>query len=357
MVKKSGLGQPDDFFKNSKIPKTPKLSQMREGDKASFIIRPDNTLLPHLPCDGIQINDNPNLNIIGKAGRQQGEVVLYNPVADLNYRSQYQRYLRSLWLAPSHVQEEGNKITYFFCSSLSPTGYWEVVVGGGGTYIHFTPPVLTIICPRPFKLQDYVKVETDGNSAIWTQQQGRVTIISPTYGDGSLNPTVAIIGNRSPLDPPILLLAELEDNPKAFDYLVIRTTVTEIVDGVSGMESPVVCDGGPQLTIPCSFAPIPSTPNTAFFWNSGSIEITWNPPPSHQQWVTEYRLQQDIDGSYQTVQSISPTNRRAAVSQGNYYRILTIFNTLGVGYLTSCTIGRNRVYCESVKLKPLIYRL
>ncbi len=25
--------------------------------------------------------------------------------------------------------------------------------------------------------------------------------------------------------------------------------------------------------------------------------------------------------------------------------------------LTSCTIGRKRVYCESVKLKPLIYRL
>ncbi|MBO3463113.1 fibronectin type III domain-containing protein [Aetokthonos hydrillicola Thurmond2011] len=340
MVKKSGLGRQDDFSKNSKIPQVPKLSQLREGDRASFILRPDNSLLPHLPCDGIQINDNPDLRITGKGGRQVGENILYDPAQELNYRSQYQRYLRSLWYAPSYTEEKNNKITYFFCSSSSPTGYWEVVVGGGGTYLNFAPPVLTIICPRPFNLQDYVALDTDGESIAWSQQQGRTTIISPAGGNGSLNPTIVIVGTRSPLDPPILLLAELEDNTSVFNYLLIRTTVAEIVDGMSGMESGLVVDGGPQLTIPCSFAPIPGTPNTAFTWSSGTIEITWNPPPSHSSWITEYRLQQDIDGSYQTVQSISPTNRRATVGLGNYYRILTIFNVLGRGYSAteSCRI-------------------
>lgn len=345
MGRKSGIGRnSDDFdFNKSKPKPPPKLSQIRENSKTSFYLKPDPTIFPEDPCGNLHIGDIPDLNIIGKPGRQFGETVLYDPVQRVNYLSISDRYERSLNLLPVKISEEGNTTTYYFCSDLSPSGFWEVVIGGGGTYINFTNPILTIICPRPFRLQDYTGVETDGTSVKWTQTQGRITIVSPASGEGSLNPFISIIGNRTPLDPPILLLAELEDNPAAFDFLVIRTTITEVVDGVSGNEGAIAPNAGPVYKIPCLFSPLPDTPNTAYCWVSGSIEITWN-PPSDYLWISEYQLQENIGGTYQTIQTI-PGNaeRRATVELGKYYRILTINNVLGRGYAVteSCRIFFN----------------
>jgi hypothetical protein len=341
MARKSGLGREDDFdFNKSKPKQPPKLSEKRPGDRTSFYLRPDPTLFPKDPCDSVHIsNDLPNLNILGKGGRQFGDLVLYDPIQKKNYLSQSDRYERSLNILPANVIERDGKTIYLFCSSTSPTGFWEVTVGGAGTYLRFTPPILTIICPRPLALKDLTVVETDGTSIKWTQTQGRLTIVSPSSGEGSLNPDIFIIGNRSPLDPPILLEAELEDNPSFFDILVIRTTIAEEFDGVSGMEA-ITIDGGPLFTIPCLFSPLPNAPNTAYCWDSGSIEITWNSPP-YSQWLVEYRVQQNIGGVYQTIATI-PTNneRRATVFQGNYYRILAVFNSLNAGYSAteSCRI-------------------
>jgi hypothetical protein len=339
MASKSGLGREDDFnFNKSKPKPPPKLSDIRQGDRTSFLIRPDKSLYPQNPCDNIHINNTPDLRITGKGGREFGDVVLYNPVQKLNYLSQSDRYERSLNLLPNKIEEKNGKTIYYFCSSNSPSGFWEVTVGSG-TFLRFTPQVLTIVCPRPFKLQDLVKLETDGTSIKWTQTQGRLTIVSPSIGDGSLNPDIFIIGNRTPFDPPILLEAELEEDPNVFDILAIRTTLTEVFDGMSGSETHII-DGGPLFTIPCLFAPLSGTPNTAYCWESGNIEITWN-PPQYSKWLVEYRFQQNIDGIYQTI-AIIPTasERRATVAFGNYYRILTIFNTLGAGYSVtkSCQI-------------------
>ena len=343
MPKKSGLGRQDDFdFGKAKPSKIKSLQQLRESDRTSFYLPPKTDLAPHDPCGNIHINDNPDLMILGKGGRQVGDLVLYDPIQEKNYLSQFSRYEDSIRLLPSDIFEQDNKTYYRFCSSDSPNGFWQVEVGGGGTYISFTPPVLTIICPRPFSLADLVKLTTDGTSIKWTQQQGRTTIISPITGDGSLNPTIAIIGVRSPLDPPILLLAELEDNSSIFTYLAIRTTVTEVVDGQSGMESPLIIDGGPDLTIPCnSFAPILRSSGTAFVWSSGTIDITWSPPPSNQAWIDSYLFQQDIDGVYETITTVSKSDRRATVSLGGYYRIVAVFNILGRGYsfTESCHIS------------------
>ncbi|RUR77023.1 hypothetical protein PCC6912_39820 [Chlorogloeopsis fritschii PCC 6912] len=334
MARKSGLGREDDFsFKKDKIKQPPKLSQIRESTQASFYIKPDPTLYPKDPCDIIHVSDDlPNLDIIGKPGRQFGETVLYDPVQKVNYLSQSDRYDRSINTYPVGTIERDGKTIYLFCSSQSPTGFWEVTVGGGGTFLEFSNPILTIICPRPFSLQEFTDVLTDGTAANWTQLQGRLTIVSPSSGSGSLNPDIFIIGSRTPTDPPILLLAELEGNPSAFDILVIRTTVADMIDGLSGMENAIAPNTGPNFTIPCSFTPLPGAPNTAFCWVSGTIEITWNPPPD-SLWVTEYQLQQNINGTYQTIRVIPRIQeRRVTVELGVYYRILAINNVLGAGY-------------------------
>jgi hypothetical protein len=340
MARKSGLGREDDFnFNKSKPKPPPKLSDIRQGDRTSFLIRPDKSLYPQDPCDNIHINDTPDLRIFGKGGREFGDIVLYDPVQKLNYLSQGDRYERSLNLLPNKIEEKNGKTIYYFCSSNSPSGFWEVTVGSGGTFLRFTPQVLTIICPRPFKLQDLIAVETDGTSIKWMQTQGRLTIVSPSIGDGSLNPDIFIVGGRTPFDPPILLEAELEDNPDIFDILAIRTTLTEEFDGVSGMEV-IAIDDGPLFVIPCLFAPLPGIPNTAYLWESGSIEITWS-PPQYSKWVVEYRLQQNVGGVYQTVAVIPvSTERRVTIARGIYYHILTIFNTLDAGYSAtkSCPI-------------------
>jgi len=339
MARKSGLGRQDDFsFKKDKIPQPPKLSQIREGVRASFYLRPDPNIFPKEPCE-IHISTKlPNLDIIGKPGRSLGDTVLYDAAQQVNYLSISDRYERSLSIFPDNIIERDGKTIYLFCSSQSPTGYWEVEVGAGSTFLEFTNPILTIICPRPVTLQDLTEVLTDGTSIRWTQTQGRLTIVSPAIGEGSLNPDIFIIGNRTPADPPILLLAELEDNPEIFDFLIIRTTITEIIDGVAGMEGAIAPNAGPNYTIPCLFTPLPNTPNTAFCWDSGTIEITWNPPPDNL-WITEYRLQQNIGGVYQTIATITG-ERRATVELGTYYRILAINNVLGAGYAVteSCRI-------------------
>ena len=340
MTRKSGLGREDDFnFNKSKPKPPPKLADIRQGDRTSFLIRPDKSLYPQDPCDNIHINANPDLRIMGKGGREFGDIVLYDPVQKLNYLSQSDRYERSLNLLPNNVETKDGKTIYYFCSSNSPTGFWEVTVGGTGTFLRFTVPTLTIICPRPFSLQDLTGVETDGTSIRWVQTQGRLTIVSPSSGDGSLNPDIFIIGGRTPFDPPILLEAELEDNPTIFDILAIRTTLTEVFDGLSGMEA-IAIDNGPLFVIPCLFTPLPGTPNTVYLWESGSIEITWS-PPQYSRWVVEYRLQQNVGGVYQTV-AVIPINaeRRVTIARGIYYRILTIFNTLGAEYSAtkSCPI-------------------
>lgn len=349
MAKKSGLGRNnDDFDFNKAKPKPPpKLSQIRPGDRTSFYLRPDPTIFPKDPCGDLSIQGLPNLNILGKPGRQAGETVLYDPVQKKNYLSVSDRYERSLNLLPSKIVTEGRKTTYYFCSGNSPTGFWEVVVGGGGTFLKFGTPILTIICPRPLSLKDLTTIETDGESIKWTQQQGRLTIISPSSGDGSLDPDLFIIGNRTALDPPVLILAELEDNPEVFDFLVINTTVKEIVDGVSGSEAVAFPNTGPQYQIPLCVTAIPTI---SYQWTGGEIEITWD-TPSDRLWISEYQLQQNIGGTYQTINTI-PANgeRRTTVSQGNYYRLLAINNVLGVGYAAT---ESNRFYFPNTPPYPI----
>jgi hypothetical protein len=333
MPKKSGLGRQDDFnFGASKPKKIKDVSELRQTDKVSFYLK-SNIKLPQDPCDSVHINDIPNLNIIGKPGRQTGSSVDYDPVQQKNYLSISARYDRSLWLSPSKIERRGNKTVYLFCSSGSPTGFWEVVVEGGGTYIRFLPNVLTIICPRPFRLQELVQVETDGDSFIWTQLQGRDTIVFPSDGtEGSLNPIISVIGIRTAVDPPVLLNAELADNPEAFAILAIRTTIAEIIEGVAGAGE-VAPNGEPELKIPCRLTPAPAIPGSASQWNDGDLEVTWGLPGTHLPWVSEYWLQENATGNYQTVRA--STIPLASVQKGRYYRVLTIFNPLSSGFFAS----------------------
>ncbi len=324
-VKKTG-----DIYSFNNINKPKKIqdvSELKQTDKVSFYLKP-NIDLPKDLCDkGFQIRKLPNLNILNNRGRDFGAKIIYDPIQKINYLSQWERYNKSLKRYPDKVEKRGQKTVYFYCSSNSPTGFWEVEVGGNGTFIEFKPPILNIICPRPFKLQDLVEVTTDGDSFIWRQEQGRTAIISPLSGEGSTNPFISIIGARDADDPPILLNATLSDNDDAFAYMAIRTTIREIFNGFN-LVSNLQKDAGEDLTIPCVFYPVTAVPNTAYVWSSGALGITFKAPlhkPIYQYW-----LQENINGFYQTVQTSNIEYFNIEASKR--YRILSIFKTSANDY-------------------------
>lgn len=310
----------------SDAPKIKTVRQLRQTDKASFYIPRNNALIPPPPCEPDAIPTKPmDLRITGKPGRNTGEAVLYDPIQIKNYLSQSARYERSLGLLPLGIKQDGNNFTYEFCK-------FQVTLEGGGTFLRFTNPLLTIICPRPFQLQDLVGVETDGTGVIWEQLQGRITIISPTEGESSLNPFLSIIGNRTPIDPPIILLATLDDNPLVSDAIAIRTTLTETIDGLSGCEI-FAPQGSPCLSVPCQLTPLPNPPNTAYRWTQPTVEVLWQNPTCEQAWLVEYQLQQNINGAYQTIATYTPQQeRRFTATRNTYYRILAIYNVLSAGF-------------------------
>jgi len=328
------IGDFDNFkFDKNKLKPISKLGNLRESNRVSFYLRPRSNPFPKEPCGFFEIDNNlPNLDLLNKPGREPGTVVLYDPIQQDNYRRLQPRYEKALSLRPTEVKTENNKIIYQFCSSDSPVGFWRVEVGGGGTFLRFGTPILTIICPKPFQLQDLTTVETDGTAIEWTQLQGRETIISPNSGDGSLNPFVSIIGARDPLDPPILLQAVLEDNTLISDTLVIQTTATDHWDGFSGSEV-VSKDSDPCRSVPCQIIPLPRQPNTALCWQSGSIDVTWLLPSCYQDWFIESRVQQNTGGTYQDIAIVPATGtRRFSLTRDEYYRILSIHNVLNAGY-------------------------
>lgn len=318
MAKKAG----DDFnFKGSKIDK---LSQLRQTDKTSFFIRPDKTLYPKDPCDGLHINNIPDL--LHKGGRKDGEIVEYDPVQKKNYLSISERFERSLYLIPEAIEKRDNKLIYKFCTSNSPTGYWEVEVGAGATFLTLTNPILTIICPRPFQLQDFTGVDTDGTFISWTQLQGRTVIISPNTGDGSLNPFISIIGIPNDLTPPILIQADAEADPTVTDTLLIYTSPTDNYKGIA------IAHTG-QVTPDCYSPQVEITPFStlgAFCYDGRSLQITWKNPTCDGQYAVSYSLLENTTGQYVSIgEFLSSDTRIATVEANTHYRIDTAFKVRG----------------------------
>ena len=241
MARKKGYGRVgrwgDSFDGKGKLPKPESVKTIKPSmqwndpmPQAKF----DDFTNPVCTSD-TDLKIDMNNQIFGGPGRTQGEVVLYESSQFFNYKVAWSRFEKAKALVPSYVHKiSNNKYKVGYCTSGSPDRFWEVDVSlGNGTYINLSNPNLTILCPRPFSVTEFSQINTDATELVWEQLQGRIAIISPLSGDGSLNPTISIIGNRTSLDPPILIKVSLPDDPDIFDILAIDTTLTERLYNIS----------------------------------------------------------------------------------------------------------------------------
>jgi hypothetical protein len=317
----------DGFSKVPKIPDLPKkVFDLKSGDLVSFKIS-----APELPpifndvCE-IHIEDNVDLSIIKKKGRKAGTGVFYKLDNIYNYQSQSQRYDRAINLGvlPASIKSESGKTCYLFCSPSAIGGFYEVCVDEKDLFISFTVNPLIIVCPRPFNLSDLSELDTNAEWVKFTQLQGRETLIFPNDGSAeTLNPIISIIGNRTPKDPPILILAEAEGSSTIIDILAIDTTITDRINAVSGIDYSRI---NPAYSIPCQFRLIPSSANTAQCGASiVSATATWFLPPQNRADILGFMPQVNNGGVWQNMLSdISPLSL-ILVEAGKSYRVLTFF--------------------------------
>lgn len=340
--RKSGIGKSsgDNFDKAAK--KIPRLGDYPQSNRFSFRVPKSSTPITE-ECEGHNTQE-VNLEI----SPLQGRLKLYDPVQQANYKSIYNRYEKAVNLAIAAIEKVGNKTHYKFRSCNAPTGFWTVEVGSA-TYVKLTNPILTIICPRPFTANELVGVDTDSDILLWTQTQGRITAISPSNGEGSLNPTFVIIGARSPTDPPIFIRVELPNDPLAFDILVIDTTATSRLYNIGYITNTLVED--PRFKIPCStniFVPQPSGLPQAIELNL--LRRTWN-LPSNSDGLISTVWQVNSAGAYTDVQAflVAATRDFTALLE-THYRIVANFNYQGNTFNSrSCTF----YFADSGNIKTL----
>lgn len=320
--RKSGIGrQPGDDFGKFKKPQD--INDIRQSNRFSFRV-------PKRKDDLTQLDDQcgfeetyTDTNLLSSRGRQTGELVLYDPIQQKNYLSQYQRYEAALDLEIHSIEKLANgKTAYRFCSKRSPEGYWEVQIGGA-TFVRLIKPILTIICPRPFKLGEvFSGIETDDDSLVWEQLQGRPTIVSPESGAGSLDPTFVILPTvRDPLEPPILIRVSLGSDPSIGDTLAIATTATSTQFGIS---SGTLSWGQDPCRNVRSLFFLPSGNTQAIIYTNQLLYISWVNPTCDAEEIVGFTWQKNTTGQYVDVQSFNTTEqRRFAFEPRTRYRIIT----------------------------------
>jgi hypothetical protein len=331
--------KPGDFGKLDRPGKLPALKQLRQGDRASpKVPRIDPGFLSDDQCGQIHIPD-PFREKIPTQGRQDGEVVLYDAAQTYNYPSQSARYERSLRLAPNRIYQRDGKNVYCFCSSRSPTGYWEVSELGVCTYVDTGGKILYLLCPPTGY---HLSVDTDCDSIKWTQISGRAVILDPP---DSPNPELIILDDLSSREP-IILRASLPEDPLIADDLVIRTTPTEEITPPSSSELLSGSDASPLLKVSI-VRETPGEPETAFQWASGSIPVTWDLPTALP--IFETRWQKNTTGQYEDVEIFPVAEERSFdIELGVYYRILSVFDVNGTG--ASAIASRTFVFAPNERV-------
>lgn len=316
----------------------------KTGDLLSFVIKSKKIDIPQNLCE-VHIDDPSDLSIIKNKGRESGTKVFYNLDNVYNYQSQSQRYDRAVsgGILPATIRNENGKTCYLFCSSTAEGGFYEVCINENDLTIKFLTNPLVIVCPRPFQLNDLSFLETTAEWVKFTVLQGRETIISPNDGSaGTLNPFISIIGNRTPKDPPILILAEAEGSSTIIDILAIDTTITERIVHISGADYSRI---PPNMSIPCKLRLLPSTGNTGQCGASTtSVNASWFFPVANVSDIVEYRPQVNNSGVWQDLlPGISPI-QSILVEVGKSYRVLTFFEIFGNKVIAdSCVLRFNQV--------------
>jgi hypothetical protein len=295
--------------------------------------------MPGLACDIKPSWDVENLDILRTRGRESWIVVTYSADQVYNYQSQSIRYDKAVEEVPSYVTPQSNGSTiYGFCSNLAEKGFWEVVVGGQGTAtgIVLSPPSLTILCPRPFILSEFVTVTSDTTSYKWTQIAGsRTVIITPDnvqYPNIDIQASCFTSGCDSLTQGPIVIRVET-DNALIFTDLIIFNRPTDFYYGLGYLGIQNADIAGKKVSI---YYRVPDRSQTASVWAGEDILITWDPPMIDAQRVVLYRIQLLIP-PYTDDQVISTSSTRLATIQSSKrYRIATDFNYLGS---TTTSIG------------------
>jgi hypothetical protein len=221
---------------------------------------------------------------------------------------------------------------------LAEKGFWEVVVGGQGTAtsIVLYPSSLTILCPRPFALSEFVTVTSDTTSYKWTQIAGsRTVIITPDniqYPNIDIQASCFTSGCDSLTQGPIILRVET-DNALIFTDLIIFNRPTDFYYGLGYLGIQNADVNGKKVSIHFR---VPNRLQAASVWLGEDILITWVPPAIDTQSVFLYRVQLLIP-PYTDNQVIPVSSTRLATIQSNErYRIATDFSYLGS---TTTSIG------------------
>lgn len=331
----------DDFYENKKGKSSfdinsydalKNFSKKREDGNTSFYIKKQDFNIKE-PCGIQEIHSNIDLNIIKNRGRDFGTVVLYGLNQLYNYYADFQRFNSSLSIIPSGIIEKDGVICYQFCSSESPLGYWEVCSSSDiSSYLYFDNPILYIICPRPFFLEDLTSLISDAEEVNWIQIQGRYTIISPNSGEGSLNPEIFIIGARSPIDPPIILIAEAADNNLIFDSLIIHTTLIDFIS-IGAYSGFFYNNNSKDFQVNSKIIFGPRIPNQAIYLDSDTSFYIYFYPPLYKNLIKRYWILENTSGSYikfHEIDAKDPLRFLAKIER--YYKILSIINPFNKGF-------------------------
>jgi hypothetical protein len=331
--------------KSPDFDQTPKkFKDLRTGDDFSFYKPPNKKdELDTGSCE-LHIADIPNLDIVKKVGRQTGDNVIYSADQTYNYLSPSSRYDAGLSLSPQSVTEKEGTTTYKFCSDSSPTGYWEVSIGGKGkaTYINFEKNPLYIICPRPLILSELSGILTDSSSVRWEQIDGNRNVLIDT--NTSFDPVITILTDCNGIGcnftslSPIILRVET-DNPLLFNDLVIQN---RLIDNYYGMGYAAKSSLGVpcQIVSTASIGTAPIYPSKAYLWQGTPLKIYWSNPACDSEFITGYTIAvlTNLNPPYQSYIEVSGNNRIATVEANKQYRLLTNFNFYGRAHTSTSEV-------------------
>lgn len=320
---------------DGKIGKIPKISDKREGKRFS----------PRLTGgepDFHECRSTPDIDeerTGGGNGRQPGEADLYTPETVSQYKSQWARYQRALSINPAAIVKSGANQIYKFESCDSLSGFWEVTVSSGPTYLTILKPVLQILCPRPMILDI---IDSDAETFTWTQTRGKrsaelngVILSKEQSVPFGFNPTLDILslcfsnGCYDDSPEPIVINIQPEGQPELFDSIIIYTTPTSSHFGNSFALNIASNDASPARKATIEIIPaylqkayIPSANNNFAF--------TWNAPISNADFITEYIVQQNTTGQYLDAQTYSLVNNKKFLANfQTHYRVRSVFQTHG----------------------------
>ena len=320
---------------DGKIGKIPKISDKRETKRFS----------PRLTGSEPDFHDcrqTPNFDEERSPGngREPGGAELYTPETVSQYKSQWARYQRALSLNPAAIVQEGKNQIYKFESCDSITGFWEVTVVTGASYLNIIKPIFQILCTQRVVLD---VIDSDADSFTWTQTRGirsaelnGVVLTKEQSEAFDFDPILYILsqcfsnGCQDNSPEPIVINVQPEGQPELFDSITIYTTPTSTYYNLSYGQVLIAPDATPCRQVPLNTSPIAPPPRylqRGYSSPSGSYTFTWNLPSCDVEYLTETIWQVNTTGEYLNVQRFPKDAIRYFTAQLNtHYRVRSVFN-------------------------------